>query len=660
MSGIFGLWRVDGRPPDAAACEEMSRVLAHRGPDGAGLWSAGPVTLGHRMFRTTRQAEREIQPLATAVGDLVLTADVRIDNRAELIAALDLRDPAPEEITDAELLLASYRAWGERCIEHWMGDFALAIWDSRKHRLFCARDPFGVKPFYYHHSPGRLFAFASEVEALLALGDVSDEVDDFEVARHLRIPLGGDVSTTYYKHVRRLMPAHVLTVTDRNLETRRYWQLDPTRELHLSDDGEYAEALRETFVEAVRCRLRSATPVACMLSGGIDSASIACVAADLLQNVEPGSSLHVLSAVYPGMPDSDERSFIQEVLDGHRMVPHFFVANTVNPIAEIDHMNRFVGGANWGANLYLNWVLYGLAAGAGARVVLDGFDGDTTVSHGTGYLSELAMTGRWLKLALTAIPYSRRQDRPVVSDYRSLLRLGLRHPSPGTYAEPLIRRIRGRQEGKTRPGRPATSLDSTINSDFARRFSDSIVADPNPPTTEREFHLRKLNGLALFEGIGWLEACAAGRGVEVRLPFCDVRLAELCLSFPPNQKIRRGWTRFAMRHAMEGILPPAIQWRAGKANLHPGWASAYRSIDDGRIEAVLKNPSPIIRRYLDTEHVLELHGRFLRGETDHLEGLALWRAVSLALWLSSREDGPRSARRERREARPGGDPVRSL
>jgi asparagine synthase (glutamine-hydrolysing) len=504
-----------------------------------------------------------------------------------------------------------------------------------------------------------LFAFASEVEALLALEDVGDEVDDFEVARHLRIPLGRDVTTTYYKHVRRLAPAHFLTVTDRNLETRRYWQLDPTRELHLSNDGEYGESLRETFVEAVRCRLRSATPVACMLSGGIDSASIACVAADLLRNVEPASSLHVLSAIYPGMPDSDEQSFIQDVLDGHRMVPHSFVANTVNPIAEIDRMNRFVGGANWGANLYLNWVLYGIAADAGAQVVLDGFDGDTTISHGTGYLSELAMTGRWLKLARTAIPYSRRQGRPIVSDTWGLLRLGLRHPSSGTYAERLIRRVRGRQEPKTRSGGPS-SLDPTINPDFARRFSDSIIVDPHPPLTEREFHLRKLNGLALFEGIGWLEACAAGRGVEMRLPFCDVRVAELCLSFPPDQKIRRGWTRFAMRRAMEGILPPSIQWRAGKANLHPGWASAYRSIADGRIEAVLTNPSPIIRRYLDTERVLELHGRFLKGEADHLEGLALWRAVSLALWLSSREDRPRSTTKERREARPGGDPVRSL
>jgi asparagine synthase (glutamine-hydrolysing) len=373
-----------------------------------------------------------------------------------------------------------------------------------------------------------------------------------------------------------------------------------------------------------------------MLSGGIDSASITCVAADLLESAERGTRLHALSAVYPGVPKSDEREFIEDVLEEHRMVPHFFAADTVNPVAEIDRMNRLIGGANWGANLYLNWVLYGIAAEAGARVVLDGFDGDTTLSHGTGYLSELAMAGRWLKLALISIPYSRRQGHPVVADYLSLVRLGLRHPSRDTAVGSLVRRFRRSRGEGTRPDRAPTNRQSVLNADFARRFSDRAVADPKPPRTEREFHLRKLNGLALFEGVGWLEACAAGRGVEVRLPFCDARLVELCLSFPPDQKIRRGWTRYAMRRAMEGILPTGIQWRTGKAGLHPGWASAWRSTQDGTIEAMLANPSPAMRRYLDPVRVLELHRRFLREETDRDEGLALWRALSLALWLSSR------------------------
>ena len=637
MSGIFGHWWLDGRPAEVAVGIEMSRRLEHRGPDGSGDWSAGPVSLGHRMLRATPEARSEIQPLNSSDGALVLTADVRLDNRDELIAALGLRRSPGQDPSDPDLLLDSYQKWGEQCVERWIGDFAVAIWDSRRRRLFCARDPFGLKPFYYHFTPGRLFAFASEVEALFALREVPDSIHDFEVARHLLVPLGRDASSTYHTHIRRLPPANALVVSEGGLEIRGFWRPDPTRELKLSSDAEYAEALREAFVESVRCRIRSPTPVAAMLSGGIDSAAIACVAADLLEREGQGP-LHVLSAVYPDVASADERAFIETVLRRQRMVAHSFSADRVNPVADIDRVNRLVGGAHWGSNLYLNWVLYGAAAEAGAKVVLDGFDGDTTVSHGLGYLSELAMTGRWLRLAMTSVPYSRRQGRPAISDFLSWVRLGIRHATRPTPLVSLARGLRRNVRNGPSPSKDESNRHSLLNPDFAREFSARVVSEPHPPMVEREFHLRKLQGLALFEGIGWLEACAAGRGIEVRLPFCDVRLVELCLSFPPEQKIRRGWTRYAMRRAMQGILPEAIRWRPDKTNLHPGWARAWRSTENGRIEALMANPRPIVTRYLDTARVLDLHRRFMAGNTDESQELALWRALSLALWLSARSD----------------------
>jgi asparagine synthase (glutamine-hydrolysing) len=175
---------------------------------------------------------------------------------------------------------------------------------------------------------------------------------------------------------------------------------------------------------------------------------------------------------------------------------------------------------------------------------------------------------------------------------------------------------------------------SILAADFARRFGDLEPDDPDLPVTEREFHERKLKNSVLFETIGWLDACAAGRGVELGLPFCDVRLVELCLSFPPEQKLRRGWTRYAMRRAMDGILPPAIQWRETKTELHAGWAHAVLTTEEGRIAGVLSNPNPAVRRYLDPGAVRELYERWRAGGMPADEERALWRAVSLALWLS--------------------------
>lgn len=648
MSGILGLWRLDGRPVEPEALATMSDRLAHRGPDGAEAWRDGPVGLGHRAFHTTPESSHERR--LRRDGERVLTADARIDNRHELIRSMGLEEVTEEQIDDATLLIAAYERWGDRCPERLIGDFAFAIWDAGRRSLFCVRDHFGVKPFYYFHAPRRLFAFASEIEALLSHPEIPDEIDDHEVARHLRVPLRGDVSTTYYRHVRRLSPAHALTVSEGGLEERRYWQLDPAHRTTLSSDEEYAEALRDVFVEAVRCRLRSVGPVASMLSGGIDSSAITCVAARALEDARAESPLHTLSAVYPRIPQSDERAFIDEVLERHDVVPHFFEADDVSPIAEIDRMNRFIGGPSYGTNLYLNWELFGLAADAGARVVLDGFDGDATVSHGKGYLSELAISGRWIELARVGLPYLRRQGDSPFADYLALVRFGLRRRLRGSAWESLIRRARRGRGGPARE-RTATPGPLAIDERFARVFSDRLEAASAPSVTEREIHRDMMSSQNLLEALGWIEACGAGRGVEVRFPFFDVRVVDLCLSFPPEQKLRRGWSRSVMRRAMEGILPPSIQWRSTKANLRHGWKYALRSDRSGRIESLLREPGPVVEHYLDLDRVRTLHDRFVSGDSDTSEDIVLWRALSLALWLTGEEHRRRSGRRVHREER---------
>lgn len=142
MSAIAGAYFLDGRPVDRAELDRMVSILAHRGPDGCGAWREGPVGVGHCMLRTTPESLRETFPLIGSGGEFVLTADARIDNRSELIAALNLVDRASGEITDGDLILAAYERWGEHCPGKLLGDFAFAIWDGRTRSLFCVRDYF--------------------------------------------------------------------------------------------------------------------------------------------------------------------------------------------------------------------------------------------------------------------------------------------------------------------------------------------------------------------------------------------------------------------------------------------------------------------------------------------------------------------------------------
>ena len=218
MSGIAGVYYLDGRTVDSADLERMVDILAHRGPDGAAVWCEGSAGLGHRMLHTTPESLHEELPLVSAYGDLALTADARIDNRGELLSALRIDRPH-EEVCDSELIIEAYKKWGERCPERLLGDFAFAIWDGRNRRLFCARDHMGVKPFYYYRSY-RLFAFASEIKALLCLPDVPHKLNEVQIADYLLDNYYEDKAVTFYEGILRLPPAHVTSVSHGHSSTR--------------------------------------------------------------------------------------------------------------------------------------------------------------------------------------------------------------------------------------------------------------------------------------------------------------------------------------------------------------------------------------------------------------------------------------------------------
>ncbi len=393
MSAIFGIQHFDGRPVEHLGLERMGRALAHRGPDGSGIWCDGAVGLGHRMLRTTPESLSERLPFTDPSGHFVITGDARLDNRDELIAALGPSAQVSAQSGDTELILAAYRHWGERCPQKLLGDFAFAIWDRKKQSLFCARDHFGVRPFYYYFSPHRTFMFASEVKSLLSLPEVPRELNEVRVGDHLA-DVFADSECTFYRDILRLPPAHYLTVNSEGVRTNCYWALDPSRELQLRSDDEYAEGFRQLFTEAVRSRLRSASPVGSMLSGGLDSSSITCVARGLLANEE--QRLKTFSTVFDKVPRCDEREYINAVLEMEGIDSNFIHGDQDGPFREIDRIHWHEDQAFYAPNFAMVWNIYKTVRESGVRVLLDGHDGDSVVSHGYKYLDELAIAGRWL------------------------------------------------------------------------------------------------------------------------------------------------------------------------------------------------------------------------------------------------------------------------
>ena len=624
MSGIAGVYYLDGRAVDRADVDRMVERIAHRGPDASGVWSEGAVGLGHRMLWTTPESLGERLPLVNKSGDLALTADARIDNRDELMGALGLNGRLREKMGDSELILRAYEQWGERCSEKLLGDFAFVIWDARKPVLFCARDHFGVKPFYYHHS-GRAFVFASEIKALLCLREVPRRLNETRVADYLMGMLE-DKAITFYQEIFRLPPGHSLTVGCENVQLRPYWSLDPSRELRLGSDEEYAEAFRELFTEAVRCRLRSAFPVGSMLSGGLDSSSIVCVARKLLAQ-DGKSRLHTFSAIFDNVPECDERPFINAVLAQGSLEAHYVRGDQLSPLGDLDWVLENQDEAFYAPNLFLHVGLYRAAKRHGVRVLLDGIDGDTTVSHGIMSLAELARTGRWIALATEVNALSGHfGDSP----WSVFVRFGLKPLAPD-----LIRRAwRALRQGIGLDG----AVNRTIRADFGGRIglrerTHALLGDRSmPPRTQREDHWRSLTRGLVPLYLEVADRAAAALSIEPRYPFFHRRLVEFCLALPPSQKLHRGWTRVVMRRALAHLLPEEVRLRGGKSNLGSNFTRGLLTFDQALLEDVVLNRPQAIEEYVDMAALRSVYHKYVSERAEN-DGLTVWRAVTLALWL---------------------------
>lgn len=642
MSAIFGIYNIDGKPVSPTSLRKMSDVLSHRGPDGIGGWSdGGKIALGHAMLRVTPEARFEELPYQSPDKSYVITADVRLDNREELLGLGDLTGTGKEEITDSELILEAYQKWGVECPRHLLGDFAFAIWDGPQQKLFCARDHFGARPVYYH-SAEKLFAFATEIKGLFALPEVPKRINESRLADYLSGPFQ-DEELTFFKNVFRLPPGHCLTVDKKGLRVSQYWRLELPPELRLKTDDEYAEALREQFTEAVKCRLRSSVPLGSMLSGGLDSSSITCMARKILAG--ENRPLHTFSAVFDEVEECDERHYINTVLRENSISPHFVVADKFGPFVDFDEILKVQDEPLYHSNFYLNWLSYKSAKARGIKVILDGFDGDNTISHGLGFFTELARNKRWGRLLLENVAYAKKTNQNWRRSAWSWIWFYGLNPwfSKNQFAnrtQKFIRRA-GKKIG-LKDFAPQTKSSSGVvklNAEFARRLKSEGYGPGNGHNalTERELHLQNLDATGNSFVLEVLNCAAGAHSLEVRFPFWDKRLIEFCLSLPPDQKIKRGWTRLVMRRAMADILPPEIQWRPGKTNMGPSFNFGLQKFGQKIMrDLIVQNPEMIVD-YVDIKSVREAYRRFLDSDASVNDVLGIQRSVSLALWLQNQD-----------------------
>ncbi len=562
MSGICGFMYLDSSPASLDMLQPMLEVLTRRGPDGSHSHLHGPVALGHSSLATTPQSLTETMPLVHSATGCAITADVRLDRKSGIEDELELA-PGDQSIGDGEIILRAYLRWGTDCLEHLRGDFAFAIHDPRTQTLFCARDQVGMRQFIYHHQPHRLFAFATQAEALLRCHGIPGRLNELRVADFFEDYEAYDLTSTFFEEIYRLPPATAMLVTSQGLKQWQYWQLQEQPELKLSSDAEYAEALVEVFTRAVAERLRSPGPVGSMLSGGMDSGSISAIAAEILRN-EGKPPLATFSAVGGGA-DCPESRAIAAALEIDGIAPTCVSHRDLDAMrVELMQLMRDCGEP-FDLHMNLPRAVYLAARNEGIKVVLDGACGDTTFSVGD-MVEWHRSRGSVLKAVRQLQGERRFWGAPQKPWFTDMLKQSARMATPQAAIAPL-HAYRKRRGVKRRRARARLSPDFAARVDLDhRRIENSAHLYVSSQETPQNRAKRLLHPFATV-GRERYDRTAAALAIEPRDPFLDLDLLKFVMSLPPNQLERDGWPKFILRNAMQGRLPDAVRWRAGKEHL---------------------------------------------------------------------------------------------
>lgn len=559
MSAIAGVMD-DNEPVSIETIGNMMRLLEKYPAHQVGTWHDESVFLGCRAQWFTPESEYERQPRYDERHGLAIAADAIIDNREELFNRLQVDRSRRKRMTDSELILAAYLQWGKEAPNYLIGDFAFVIWDDRRRRLFGARDLAGSRTLYYVHRP-RQFAFCTVMNPLLALPGVRKELNETWLAEFLAIPVimdTIDVRSTVYRPIGQIPPSHSFIFEDGSLKIERYGTLAAdVPKLKLKSNGDYEEAFREVFREAVASKLRTSRKVGASLSGGLDSGAVVSFAAGPLR--EEGKTLHTYSYVpgpdfqdwTPGNMMADERPYIQAVVDHVGNIAHSYMDFADrNSYEEIDDLLESMEAPyKFFENSYWLKGILEQASKHDVGILLHGGNGNYSISWGPAldYYARLLRQLRWVRLYRELKMYGKqmRVGRSRLLPYVG--KLALSFPSPSA--------------------KPLPDIPLLIHPEFAKRtgvfekLKHHDVGWNDFRMNEFDARTYQFDNLSMLNHQGTSSTKLSLRyAVRERDPTCDPRVVRFCLSVPVEQYVQNGMDRALVRRATERYLPESVRF----------------------------------------------------------------------------------------------------
>jgi asparagine synthase (glutamine-hydrolysing) len=620
ISGVFRFDRPDVPGEDGVALEQMSAVQRHRGPDDSGLGVYPRCALASRRLSILDLSPQGHMPMLGGDGRLALVHNGEIYNYVELRAELRARGHRFRSDGDTEVILRAYQEWGDACVERLVGMWAFALVDLDQQTLLLSRDRFGIKPLYTHQTPERL-VFASEIKAIVAYLRARGEPlspNEASIATYAATGLVDGLEDTFFAGVKRLPAATITRVSADGVRFRRYWHL-PSRAAELAGSLNGSASSPDVFGrieraldEAVRVHLRSDVPVGVCLSGGLDSSAVVGLAARHVPEVR------TFTVYFGDGPEFDERPHARAV---QRRFGALASEQEVRPDDLLGTLQRIVwhlDEPSLALGVLPQWHVMELAHHR-VKVVLDGQGGDEVFAGYTNYLPQhlyavlAARPGRFpIELAGIGRVHGWPRARAAA---RSAVAMRVRRPVPpssrttpdGRLLAPELRRLADVSHAEWRL--------------WPRVFDDWLTN-----VLYWELTRTRLPALLRYE-----DRLSMAFSVESRVPFLDHRLVELAFALPGGLKVHSGWSKYALRRALEPLLPGTVVWRRDKKGFP---TPIGRWLRDGRgaaALALLREPDRRTRHLFPAAALgpeIEAH---CAGRADR--SWQLWRALSTELWL---------------------------
>jgi len=605
VSGIVAVLATGGRVLDARELVALRASVRMHSRMQAEQWNDKLVAFASSL-RTVDTLDRPDPSLAVDSSfNLACIFEGQLHNAAELRA--DLRGVS-NDLTDSDLAIQAYARWGETFVSRLRGDFALIVWDLRAKRLLCARDPIGIKALYLYRSANS-FVVASNLAFLLRLYDRAMPVNAKAVAAYL----SGDPLTTdtFYEGVVKLPASTTLVVSakDGDHRTFKHWSVSDIKPIRYSRSEDYAEHFRNIFSDAIRCRLGGARRAGLLLSGGLDSSSIACVASRILstESLSAPALLTFSATSDHSKPDEDgdifdETLYIREVVSAYEMDARFFRYEDFLDEDEFVAPRERALPLPPGMGVYKKMLRS--ASDADVTIMLSGIGGDEIL----GASSDIYLL-RYAELLLSGEALELMEDLKHAHKYYSWTEVAGLFWRYGCW--PLITPLFGRW-----------STD-------AHRQSRALSA------SQRQIYIEVSSGELAGYGLEAFNLMFREVGIEARYPYLDTRLVEFCLAVPSAELSRHYQTKLLLRRAMAGILPEKVRLRVGKASAtsltHTWLSETIRPT----VEALLARPT--FSQGIDWDLIRKLFAEYCRGNMAH--GSCIAKAIGLELWHRANSRG---------------------